>query len=137
LERPASLPIVNSPLNKVQTLASSADDFVSYYLRALHGDFFQHKETLNEFRSILSLGDAIWLLPMPLGVSSFCKGGSIDVSGFRAVCAPGDMFFDNRWVYFCLAINWTAKTETDPATVAAFASAGSKALALVKQALSC
>jgi beta-lactamase class A len=133
----ATLPIVNSPMNKVQTLASSADDFVSYYSRALHGDFFQHKETLNEFRRILSLGDAIWLLPMPLGVSSFCKGGSIDVSGFHAVCAPGGMFFDNRWVYFCLAINWNDKAETDPATLAAFAAAGSKALALVKQALSC
>jgi len=132
----ASLPIVNSPLNQVETLASSADDFVSYYSRALHGDFFEHKETLNEFRRILSLGDAIWLLPMPLGASSFCKGGSIDVSGFHAVCAPGGMFFDNRWVYFCLTINWTAKAETDPATVAAFAAAGSKALALTKQALS-
>ena len=132
----ASLPIVNSPLNKVETLASSADDFVSYYSRALHGDFFQHKETLNEFRRILSLGDAIWLLPMPIGVRAFCKGGSIDVSGFHAICAPGGMFVANRWVYFCLTINWTAKAETDPATVAAFAAAGSKALTLAKQALS-
>ena len=132
----ASLPIVNSPLNKVETLASSADDFVSYYSRALHGEFFQHKETLNEFRRILSLGDAIWLLPMPIGVRAFCKGGSIDVSGFHAICAPGGMFFANRWVYFCLTINWTAKAETDPATVAAFAAAGSKALTLAKQALS-
>jgi beta-lactamase class A len=132
----ANLPIVNLPLNEVETLASSANDFVSYYSRALHGDFFQHKETLNEFRRILSLGDAIWLLPLPLGVSAFCKGGSIDVKGFHAVCAPGGMFFDNRWVFFCLTINWTAKAETDPATVAAFAAAGSRAMALTKQALS-
>jgi len=132
----ANLPIVNAPINNVQTLASSADDFVSYYSRALHGAFFQHKETLNEFRRILSLGDAIWLLPMPLGISAFCKGGSIDVSGFHAVCAPGAMFFSNRWVYFCFTINWTAKAETDSATVAAFAAAGSKALTLVKEALS-
>lgn len=73
----------------------------------------------------------------PSGISSFCKGGSVDVSGFHAVCAPGGMFFDNRWVYFCMTINWTATAETDPATVAAFAAAGSKALALAKQALSC
>ncbi len=132
----ANLPIVNPPLNKVETLASSADDFVSYYSRALHGDFFQHKETLNEFRRILSLGDAIWLLPLPLGVSAFVKGGSIDVKGSHAVCAPGAMFFDNRWVYFCLTINWDAEAETDPATVSAFAAAGSRALTLVKQALS-
>jgi len=132
----ANLPIINSPLNKVETMASTANDFVSYYSRALHGDFFQHKETLNEFRRILSIGDAIWLLPLPLGVSAFCKGGSIDVPGFHAICAPGGMFFDNRWVYFCLTLNWYAKAETDPATVAAFAAAGSQALALVKQALS-
>jgi beta-lactamase class A len=131
----ANLPVVNSPLNDTETLASSANDFVSYYSRALHGDFFQHKETLNEFRRILSLGDAIWLLPLPLGVSAFCKGGSIDVEGFHAVCAPGGMFFGNRWVYFCLAINWTAKAETDPATVAAFAAAASRAMTLTKQAL--
>ena len=72
----ANLPIVNPLMNNVQTLESSAEDFVSYYSRALHGDFFQHKETLNEYRRILSLGDAIWLLPLPLGVSAFCKGAA-------------------------------------------------------------
>lgn len=30
-------------LNNVQTLASSADDLVSYYSRALRGEFFQYK----------------------------------------------------------------------------------------------
>jgi beta-lactamase class A len=132
----ANAPIVNSPMNKEQTLASSADDFVSYYSRALHGDFFKSKETLNEFRRILSIGDAIWLLPLPLGVSAFVKGGSIDVAGFHAVCAPGGMLFEDRWVYFCLVINWYAKSETDPETVKAFTAAGSRALTLVKEALS-
>jgi hypothetical protein len=133
----ANLPSVDSPLNKGETMASTADDFVSCYSRALHGDFFQHKETLNEFRRILSLGDAIWLLPLPLGASAFTKGGSIDVPGFHAICAPGAMLFDNRWVYFCLTINWYTKAETDPATGTAFAAAGSKALTPVKQTLSC
>jgi beta-lactamase class A len=123
-------------MNKEQTLASSADDFVSYYSRALHGNFFKNKETLNEFRRILSLGDAIWLLPLPLGVSAFVKGGSIDVAGFHSVCAPGGMLFEDRWVYFCLVINWYAKSETDPETAKAFAAAGSRALTLVKEALS-
>jgi beta-lactamase class A len=123
-------------MNKVQTMASSADDFVSYYSRALHGEFFKNKETLNEFRRVLSLGDAIWALPLPLGVSAFMKGGSIDVAGFHAVCAPGGMFFEDRWVYFCLAINWFAKAEADGETVKAFAAAGSRALTMVKGALS-
>lgn len=128
-------PIVNAPLNTVQTLASSADDLVSYYSRALQGAFFQHPETLNEYRAILSIGDVIWLMPLPLGVSAFAKGGSIDVPGFHAVCAAGGMFFDDVWVYFCSTINWTAPAETDPATVGAWAGASSRALQLVKNAL--
>jgi beta-lactamase class A len=132
----ANLPIVNSPMNKVQTLASSADDFVLYYSRALKGEFFKNKATLNEFRRILAMGDAIWLLPLPLGVSAFVKGGSIDVPGYHAVCVPGGMLFDGRWVYFCLTINWYAKTETDMDTVNAFIAAGSRALTMVKETLS-
>ena len=132
----ANLPIVNSPMNKVESLAASADDFVSYYARALQGQFFHNQETLYEFRRILSMGDAIWLVPLPLGVSAFVKGGSIDVPGYHALCVPGAMLFDDRWVYFCLTINWYAAAETDPNTVGAFAAAASRALALVKDALS-
>jgi beta-lactamase class A len=117
-------------------MASSANDFISYYSRSLHGEFFKNKETLQEFRRILAMSDAIWLLPLPLGVSAFVKGGSIDVSGFHAVCAPGGMLFDDRWVYFCLTINWNAKAETDVATASAFAAAGNRALTMVKDALS-
>jgi beta-lactamase class A len=135
LQQVRSAPIVNTALNDVETLASSANDFVSYYSRALQGEFFQHKQTLNEFRRILSLGDAIWLLPLPLGVSAFVKGGSIDVPGFHCVCVPGGMFFNNRWVYFAMTINWDAKEETDPKTVEAFVTATRKALTLVVNTL--
>lgn len=131
----ANDPIVNSPLNNTQTLASSANDMVSYYSRALQGGFFRNKETLNEFRRILSLGDAIWLVPLPLGVSAFVKGGSIDVPGYHALCVPGGMLVADRWVYFCFIINWYASAETDPGTVTAFASATSRALRIVKQKL--
>ena len=75
----------------MEALASSADDLVSYYSRSLLGAFFTYPETLSQFREILAMGDAIWLLPLPLGVSAFVKGGSIDVPGFHAVCAPGGM----------------------------------------------
>jgi beta-lactamase class A len=132
----ANTPIVNSPLNTVESLAGSADDFVSYYSRALQGEFFQHKETLNEFMRILAMGDAIWRLPLPLGMSAFVKGGSIDVERFHTLCVPGGMLFDDRWVYFCLTINWYAPATNDPNTVSAFIAAGSRALALVKDRLS-
>lgn len=131
----ANDPIVNPPLNDTETLASSANDMVAYYRRALQGGFFRNKETLNEFRRILSLGDAIWLVPLPLGVSAFVKGGSIDVPGFHALCVPGGMLVADRWVYFCFTINWHASAETDPATVVAFAAATSRALRIVKQKL--
>jgi beta-lactamase class A len=131
----ADAPFANPPLNPVQTLASSGDDLVSYYSRALVGKFFQHPQTLNEFHRILSFGDAIYLVPLPLGVSAFVKGGSIDVPGFHALCVPGGMFFDDRWVFFAISLNWFAKATTDPATVAAFVGSVSQALNLVKNAL--
>jgi len=129
--------IVNQPLNPVESMACSADDFVSYYSRALQGEFFKNPQTLSHFRQVLSTGDAIWLMPMPLGASCFLKGGSIDVPGFHALCVPGGMLFDDRWVYFCLTINWTAAAEKDPATVQAFAAAASRAMAMVKDGLAC
>jgi beta-lactamase class A len=132
----ANSPIVNSPMNDVQSMVCTGNDFYSYYSRALQGDFFKNKETLNEFRRILAMGDAIWLIPLPLGCSAFCKGGSIDVSGFHAIAAPGAMFFNNRWLYFFVAINWYSKEVTDPPTVVAFANAASKALAAAKDAVS-
>ena len=128
-------PIVNPPLNTTQTLASSADDLVSFYRRALQGEFFRHQETLRQYRALLSIGDVINLVPFPLGASSFAKGGSIDVPGFHALCVPGGMFFDDVWVYFCFTINWRAAAEQDPATVAAFAAATGKALQIVKDSL--
>jgi beta-lactamase class A len=127
---------VKPPLNQVETLASSADDFVSYYSRALHGKLFKHEQTLSQFREVLAMGDAIWLLPLPLGVSAFVKGGSIDTPGFHAVCIPGGMLFENRWVFFSITLNWDSPLETDTKTVNAFLAAGNRALTLVHQSLS-
>jgi beta-lactamase class A len=45
------------------------------------------------------------------------------------------MFFDDRWVYFCLTINWPAQAQTDPPTVAAFLKAASAAFTMIKEAL--
>lgn len=132
----ADQPFVNPPLNTVETMASSADDLVSYYSDALQGVFFKSPETLTELRRILSLGDAIYMAPLPLGVSAYVKGGSIDVPGFHCLCIPGGMFFSDRWVYFAFIINWNAAAETDFETVIAFAAAVSQALGLVKDQLS-
>jgi len=128
-------PFVNPVLNTVTTLASSADDLVSLYSRALHGEFFEHDQTLNELRALLSFGDPIWVVPYPLGVSPFGKGGSIDISGTHILCVPGAMFFDDVWVYFAFILNWSDAAPTDPVTRDAFLKATATSLQLVKDAL--
>jgi len=80
------------------------------------------------------MSDAIWLLPLPLGVSAFVKGGSIESRAFmRCACReecsrrPLGLFLFDHQLY--------AKAETDIETVSAFAAAGSRALTMVKEAL--
>lgn len=128
--------LVNPFLNNVETLASSADDFVSYYSRALQGEFFKHGETLNEFRRILTLCDFIYLIPLPLGVSAYAKSGNADFPNFHARSIAGGIFFDGHWVYFAFVINWYAESGDDPETVNQFFSAIYQALTLVKDSLS-
>ncbi|MGY0782136.1 serine hydrolase [Azospirillum argentinense] len=135
LATPDGAPLVNPPLNDVQTLASSADDFVSFYARALHGEFFRHAETLQEFRRILAMGDVIFLVPMPLGASAFAKGGSIDVPGHHALCVAGGMFAHGRWLYYTAIVNWTASGVTDPSTVGSVVIAARQAFTLATEAL--
>ena len=128
--------VVRPFLNSVQTLASSPDDLVSYYSRALQGAFFQHAETLNEFRRILTLCDFIYLVPLPLGVSAYAKSGNADTAGFHARAIAGGLLFGSQWSYFAFVINWYAQSETDPATTQQFLAAINQALTLVKGALS-
>lgn len=128
--------LVRPFLNDVQTLASSADDLVSYYARALQGEFFQHRETLQEFRRILTLCDFIYLVPLPLGVSAYAKSGNADASGFHARSIAGALYFESHWVYFAFIINWPAAAGQDEQTVRRFFSAIHWALGCVKQLLS-
>jgi beta-lactamase class A len=129
-------PPVEPFLNDVQTLASSANDLVSYYARALQGEFFQHRETLQEFRRILTLCDFIYLVPLPLGVSAYAKSGNADVSGFHARSMAGGMYFEGHWVYFAFILNWTAAAGQDEETVSKFFAAIHWTLGSIKQLLS-
>ena len=129
-------------LNEVETFASSADDFVSYYSPALQGAFFEHPETLNEFRRILTLCDFIYLVPLPLGVSAYAKSGNVDFPktdkfpGFHVRSIAGGMFFGEHWVYFAFILNWDNPNPEDAETVNEFFSAINQALTLVKNSLS-
>ncbi|NOG72080.1 serine hydrolase [Roseicella sp. DB1501] len=115
-------PIVNSPLNPEQSLASSAEDLVAFYADSVQGRFFHHAASLQEYRNVLSLGDVIHRV-LPLGGSAFAKGGSIDVRGYHALCAPGAVFLAGRWLYFAFILNWYSAAETDPTTVARYLAA--------------
>jgi beta-lactamase class A len=93
-------------LNDVITMASTPEELVSFYSRALQGEFFRYTETLGVFRAILSLADAI-PLAMPLEVSAFLKGGSLEFAGANALSVAGGVYVPGRWVYYSLIINWT------------------------------
>jgi beta-lactamase class A len=126
---------VHPALNNVETLASSADDLVSFFSRALEGKFFRYRETLQEFRRILSLGDITYLVPFPLGASVFGKAGYYDVPGEHAYCISGGMYFPDRWVYFAMILNWDDPKLDDSETVAAFYRTIRNAVQLIQDAL--
>jgi beta-lactamase class A len=107
-----------------------------YYSQTLQGGFFQHGETLQEFRRILTLCDFIYLIPVPLGVSAYAKSGNVDIAGFHARAFAGGMFFADRWVYFAFILNWYAPEGDDPQTVQKFFAAIHEALTRVRDALS-
>jgi len=113
-------PQIHPFLNDVETLASSDNDFVSYYSRALQGEFFKREETLNEFHRVLTLCDFIYLIPLPLGMSAYAKSGNADTPNVHARSLAGGMFFSGHWVYFAFLINWYAASQDDPETVAKF-----------------
>lgn len=128
-------PLAHPVINDVQTMVSTPDDFVSFYARALQGQFFTHAETLREFRAILSLANAIPHV-VPLGVSAFMKGGSIDANPSHALCLAGGLFVPDRWVYCAIMLNWDKPVDIDPETVQAFMTAVQQAFTMLKAHLS-
>jgi len=128
-------PLAHPFLNNVETFASSPDDLVSFFSRALQGSFFSHRETLFQFRRILLLGDINHLVPFPLGLSVFGKAGYADIPDAHARSIAGAVYFPNRWVYFSMVLNWDAEQADDPETAKAFYGAIHKSIVLLQQCL--
>lgn len=124
-------PPVHPFLNDVETLASSPNDLVSFFSRALQGEFFLFPETLFQFRRILLLGDISYLVPFPLGFSVLGKAGYADIPGSHARSIAGAVYFPNRWIYFSMVLNWDAEEAADPQTEKAFYGAIRKSIALL------
>src|SRR5262249_35521875 len=103
--------LVNQPptgpplINDVVTFVSTANDFVSFYSRALHGDFFQQEASLRTFRHILTMevGSEVF----PLGLNGFSKGGSLEFRKEHVLSLAGGVFIPRRrWAYFSVTCNW-------------------------------
>ncbi len=103
-------------LNDTITMASTPQEMVSFYARALQGEFFQYAETLEVFRQILAIGDAV-LRSVPLGANGFGKGGSIDFDGSHVLTFAGGLYVPDRWVYFAMFLNWTDEDGGDSGAV--------------------
>ena len=101
------------PLNNQETLASSADDLVTYYRQALAGKLFTKPTTLAEFKRI-HLTNSFF----PEDTVGYGKGGSGDwvadsmvVADFHALSYAGQMVVNATPVTFCFVVNWKS---TDP-----------------------
>ncbi len=99
-----------APLNDQETLASSADDMVSYYKRAMAGEFFTKPTTLTEFKRI-HLNNTFF----PDDTIGYAKGGSVDavaeslsVADFHTLAVAGQMVVNATPVTFCFVVNWTS-----------------------------
>jgi beta-lactamase class A len=128
-------PFVNPPLNDVETLASSASDLVSFYARTLHGRFFEHRQTLQQFQRILALGDINYLVPFPLGLTGFGKAGYFDSPGHHARCIAGGTYFSGRWALFATILNWDEPQVDDLETVTAYFRATRRTIELIRDCL--
>lgn len=97
-------------LNDRQTMASSAEDMVAWYRKALAGAFFQKPGTLVEFKRIQAMASAL-IHVVPPDTMAYGKGGSIDWQDFHCFCLPGQMIVGKVPVTFCFTINWTGPSD--------------------------
>ncbi len=116
LQQPVGPP--HAPLNEQQTLASSADNMVSYYKRAMAGGFFTKPTTLQEFKRI-HLNNSFF----PDDTIGYAKGGDVNllaenltVADFHALAVAGQMVVNAIPVTFCFVVNWMSVDPNSTST---------------------
>ena len=97
-------------LNDRMTMASTAEDMVSWYRRALRPDYFKKPATFLEFKRIQAMASALSQV-VPADTVAYGKGGSIDWGNFHCYCLPGAMIVGKTQVTFCFTINWTGPDD--------------------------
>jgi beta-lactamase class A len=120
------------PVNDEQTMVSPAAELVAYYKRALAGEFFHTRETLIEFKRILTMAEAI-AGSVPADTPAYLKGGSIDWNGFHCMAIAGQMIVGKTPVTFCLNLNWRDSDGSEAAVVPAYKNAVAELLGRVKK----
>lgn len=123
-------------INNQQTMISTPANFVSFYSRALEGEFFKKSETLMEFKRILALPSILGQF-IPDGAFGYVKGGSINFPPqFALSVAGGVRFSNNHWAYYSFLINWDDKVSKSPSEIQNnFAEAIAEILKITKQVI--
>ncbi len=122
-------------LNEQQTLASSAQDLVSWYEQVLSGALFAKQATLTEFKRIQSMSVQIGRA-VPTNTLAYAKGGEApEVFGFSAKCFAGQMIEGRTPVTFSFIVNWEGLPGQFPEIEAEFFAAIKNILRIVKQSL--
>ncbi len=120
-------------INDQQTMVCPASDFVSYYKRALAGEFFRQKQTLAEFKRIHAMADAIAVVPPD--TPAYLKGGSISWDGFYCMATAGQMIVAATPITFCLILNWHERDGSEATVVSAYKQAVADVLSQVRRQL--
>ena len=77
-------------LNDVMTMASTAEDMVSWYRQSLRSGYFKTRAMTDEFARIQAMATALPQVVPPY-IVAYGKGGSIDWQNFHCLSLPGDM----------------------------------------------
>jgi beta-lactamase class A len=129
-------------LNDQITLASSANDMISYYKRALAGKFFTEPTTLAEFKRI-HLTNAFF----PDDTIGYAKGGSVTAFAegfsvpdffnlFHTLAVAGQMIVNAMPVTFCFVVNWMSEDPNSTSTLEpAFSEVAKGSLEAIKRQL--
>ena len=100
-------------LNDVMTMASTADDMVSWYRQSLRSAYFKTRAMIDEFARIQGMATALTQV-VPPHIVAYGKGGSIDWQDFHCLSLPGDMVVGATHVTFCFTINWSGPDSGVP-----------------------
>jgi len=109
------------------SMRSTASDLVAWHRAAMTGRFFEKPETLQQYRRIMAMADALPQV-VPPDILAWGKGGSIDWGDFHCFSLAGQVLTAGGPATFCFTINWRGPNADTPRIFAAYRDAVRKAL---------